>query len=152
MKPGSVNQWVTYIGATGKPTTFQTSAGGQVGSPAQLADTIQNLWDNSTASALEIYEERLWEANRAALGGLKHPTRTIGDWNTALHARRRTVYPGLGDPAPATYTFTFHTPVVQPQPPPNDYEYNAYVDSRLQPVTQAEGCLDGFSLCVVVRP
>jgi hypothetical protein len=151
MKPGSVNKWVTDIGATGKPTMFQTSASGQVGSPAQLADTIQNLWDNSTASALEIYEERLWEANRTALGGLKHSTRTIGDWNTALHARRRTAYPALGDPAPRTYTFTFRTPVVQPLPPPNNYEYNAYVDPRLQPVTQAGGCLDGFSPCVIVR-
>lgn len=43
MAPGSVNRWVTDIGATGKPTMFQTSAGGQVGSPVQLGDTIQNL-------------------------------------------------------------------------------------------------------------
>ena len=110
MAPGSVNQWVTDIGATGKPTMFQTSAGGQVGSPAQLGDTIQNLWDNSAASALEIYEERLWEANHAALGGATNPTRSIGDWNTELHARRRAAYPVLGDPAPTTYTFTFGTP------------------------------------------
>ena len=152
MAPGSVNRWVTDIGATGKPTMFQTSAGGQVGSPVQLGDTIQNLWDNSTASALEIYEERLWEANHASLGGVANPTRTIGDWNNELHARRLSAYPALGDPAPLTYTFTFDTPVVKPLPPPNNYEYNAYVDPRLQPVTQADGCVDGFSPCVVVYP
>jgi hypothetical protein len=154
MALGSVNPWVTSAGTTyGTPTMFQTSAGGQVGSPADVGSTIENLWNNSAASAIEIYEERLWEANGAALTGVLGPygSYTIGTWNTQLHARRRTSYPSLGDPAPTTYSFTWRTPIVQPLPPPNDFEYNAYVDPRRQPVTQAAGCLDGFSPCVVVR-
>jgi hypothetical protein len=99
MAPGSVNQWVTDFGATGRPTLFQTSAGGQVGSPQDLGDTLQNLWDNSAASALEIYEERLWEANLAPLGGALSPERNLGDWQDELHARRQALYPELGQEA-----------------------------------------------------
>jgi hypothetical protein len=126
---------------------FQTSAGGQVGSPADVGNTLQNLWSNSGASALEIYEERLWEANGAPLAGAG--AHTIGQWNAELHGRRRVTYPVLGDPAPTTYTFTIGTPVIPAVPPPNNFEDDAYVDPRY-PVTQAVGCLNGASPCVHV--
>lgn len=98
MAPGSVNRWVTDFGATGRPTLFQTSAGGQVGSPRDVGDTLQNLWDNSTASALEIYEERLWEANQAPLGAALDPARNLQAWQDELNARRQALYPELGEP------------------------------------------------------
>lgn len=141
--PGSVNHWVTDVGNTGKPTMFQTSAGGQVGTPAELGDTIQNLFDHSTASALEVYEERLWEAD-GPLGAAADPTRDITYWNTALHQRRRTAYSDLGDPAPETYSFTFRTA------PVNGSAEIGYFDPRL-PVPQSASCGDSLSPCVTVR-
>jgi len=141
--PGSVNHWVTDVGATGKPTMFQTSAGGQVGTPAALGDTIQNLFDHSTASALEVYEERVWEAD-GPLGAAADPSRDIAYWNTALHERRRAAYSELGDPAPATYEFTFRTVI------PNSSDEIDYFDPRLA-VPQASGCADSLSPCVTVR-
>ena len=152
MAAGSVNTWVTDFGTTyGAPTMFQTSAGGQVGSPADVGNTIENLWNNSGASAIELYEERIWEANGAALGGAVYPTYTIGTWNTELHDRRRTTYGVLGDPAPTTYTFTLGAPVLQP---PNNFELDAYVDPRrpIKQVPPASACLNGFLPCLKVYP
>ena len=144
--PGSVNPFVIDHGTEfGTPTMFQTSAGGQVGSPADVGNTIENLWANSGASAIELYEERIWEATNAPLGGATYPDRTIGDWNTELHDRRRVTYSALGDPAPTTYTFTLGAPLA-----PASSEQDLYIDPRNQPVTQAAGCLDGFSPCVNV--
>jgi len=152
MELGSINPWVIDFGATGRPTMFQTSAGGQVGSPAQVGDTLQNLWDNSAASALEIYEERLWEAHSAPLGAAAHPERRIEDWQAMLHARRRDAYPELGDPAPSSHTFTFAAPVTPTEAPPGQARVIAYLDPRLQAMSLAADCEDGFSPCIVVHP
>lgn len=150
MDPASVNWWVTSRGMMfGTPTMFQTSAGGQVGSPADVGDTLQNLWTNSNASALEIYEERLWEANGAALGGAANPTHTIGQWNVDLHARRRLSYPVLGDPAPTTYRFTIGAPVLPGLPPPLNFENDMYIDPR-HPVLQGVDCANASSPCIHV--
>jgi hypothetical protein len=102
MAPGSVNRWVTDFGASGRPTLFQTSASGQVGSPEDVGDTLQNLWDNSTASAIEIYEDRLWESQQEPLGGAVSPERNLREWQEELHARRRVAFPELGEPWDAT--------------------------------------------------
>ena len=142
-------------GRSGKTTnlTYLHGAlpGGQVGSPADVGNTIENLWNNSGASAIELYEERIWEANGAALGGAVYPTYTIGTWNTELHDRRRTTYGVLGDPAPTTYTFTLGAPVLQP---PNNFELDAYVDPRrpIKQVPPASACLNGFLPCLKVYP
>jgi hypothetical protein len=145
--PASLNPWVLDYGGWGIPTMFQTSASGQVGTMAAVGNALDTMTTYSLATALEIYEERLWEANGQPLGAANHGERTIGDWNAVLHDLRRARYPGLGDPAPSTYTFTFGAPV---PPPPLNYETDSYVDPRF-PLVQAATAACGGTNAPCIR-
>jgi hypothetical protein len=150
MDQASLNPWVLDYGGWGIPTMFQTSAAGQVGSAADVGNALDTMTTYSLATALEIYEERLWEANGAPLGAANHGDRTIGDWTNVLHDLRRARYPGLGDPAPSTYTFTFGMPV----PPMGvNYETDSYFDPRFPLVQGATTACGGTtSPCIRVFP
>lgn len=106
---GCPNKWATDVEVVGGLTHFQTNNPSQVGNSAQLASALDNMWSNSNAAMLEIYEARAWEANHAILDPTLPPgqQRTLAQWNQRLHDRRRTNFPALGDPAPTTIAFTF---------------------------------------------
>ncbi len=62
---------------------------------------------------MEIYEQRLWEAETA--GPILDPNataQTIGDWTERFHLRRQTdwIPKGLPDPFPMTHEHTFDRP------------------------------------------
>lgn len=101
------NKWATDVGAVGGLTHFQTNNPAQVGSPAQLASALGNMWSNSNSAMLEIYEARAWEAGDAVLDPTLRVQRTLAQWNQRLHKRRRNNFLKLGDPAPTTLSFTF---------------------------------------------
>jgi hypothetical protein len=97
---GCPNKWATDVGAVGGLTHFQTRHAPDVETPAQLASALDNLWSNSNAAMLEIYEEQAWQAHDGILD-LSLPSeeqRTLAQWNQRLHERRRTAFPAFGDP------------------------------------------------------
>ena len=53
---------------------------------------MQNLWDNSDAATLEIYEDTLWRLENNNLGVLDSSQdstgRTMGQWRDVLETRR----------------------------------------------------------------
>lgn len=87
---GCPNKWATDVGAAGGLIHFQTSHAPEVSDAAELSSALENLWNNSTASMLEIYENRAWEAADAILDPNLpiDQQRTLADWNTCLHERR----------------------------------------------------------------
>lgn len=108
---GCPNRWAVREGAEGQITGFQTSNRRGVGTPAELGQAFQNLWDNTDGAFLEIYEDVFWESVHTNRGVLPGTTRTIGAWNEDLHRRRNeTTYPNFvtaGNPFPGTYSKRF---------------------------------------------
>ena len=97
-------------GVEGQITGFQTNNKKGVANPIELESTLQNAWDNSDAVFVEIYEQRLWEAELA--GPVLDPNGsglTIGEWAERFHMRRLSDWiPGeLPDPFPLTHQHTF---------------------------------------------
>jgi len=92
-RPGSgcPNRWVLREGAQGQLTAFQTvNARNGVDDPTSLEAALQNVWSNSDANFLEIYEERLWEAERHDNGVLDKSAsgRTLAEWKHQLELRQ----------------------------------------------------------------
>jgi hypothetical protein len=104
---GCPNKWATDVGAVGGLTHFQTTHAPNVETTAQLASALDNLWSNSNAAMLEIYEVQAWLAGDAVLDPSLRPARTLAEWNERLHERRRNDFPALGDPTPKSISFTF---------------------------------------------
>jgi hypothetical protein len=131
---GCPNKWATDVGAVGGLTHFQTNNSTQVGTPAQLASALDNMWSNSNSAMLEIYEDRAWEANDSILDPTLPPEQqlTLAQWNQRLHDRRRDNFPALGDPTPTTISFTF-TRSLEP------YETFYYFVPRSGPRSPSEG-------------
>jgi hypothetical protein len=50
---------------------------------------LQNLWVNSSAAMLEIYEDMAWQVNDGVLDPALPPgdQRTLAAWNQRLHER-----------------------------------------------------------------
>lgn len=117
---GCPNPFVLREGEHGQITGFQTinatgDALNQVGvsNPVDLESAIRNVWDNSDAIFLEIYEQRFWEAEKAGLVLDPEATgRTIGQWNDLFHQRRREFWSGIPDPFPLfhRHVFTYNHP------------------------------------------
>lgn len=107
---GCPNKWVLQESEQGQVTGFQTNNASGVPDSVALESTLQNAWDNSDAVFLEIYEQRLWEAESS--GGVLDPAasgRTLGEWAEELHDRRRTDpnLTALGDPLPLLHAHRF---------------------------------------------
>lgn len=106
---GCPNKWVLEEGEAGQVTGFQTNNPSGVSNPIELESALQNAWDNSDAIFVEIYEQKLWEAETA--GPVLNPNasgRTIRDWANLFHQRQRTDWAQeLGDPFPLTHRHTF---------------------------------------------
>jgi Beta-galactosidase len=100
------NRWVLEEGAQGQVTGFQTNNADGVSTPAHLESSLQNLWDNSDGVYLEIYEQRLFEANGDVLDA-SASGRTLAQWDEELHQRRRAFFPTLPDPRPLSHRHTF---------------------------------------------
>lgn len=114
--PGSANTLVASA-PPGQVTGFQTNNDSKVGTPELLQETFGTLRDEAPQAVfMEIYEQRLWEAERTN-NGLLVPddaqamnTNTVAEWNELLHARRTdaAIFPDLPDPFPLTFSHTFH--------------------------------------------
>jgi hypothetical protein len=106
---GCPNRWVLEAGERGQVTGFQTNNAKGVANPIELESALQNAWDNSDAVFLEIYEQRLWQAETA--GPILDPGasgRTIGEWAEMFHERRRDFWADqIPDPFPMTHRHTF---------------------------------------------
>jgi hypothetical protein len=114
---GCPNKWVTGSGAT--YTGFQTQNIREISSSALLDAALVNAKVNSTATFIEVFEERVWEAR--TVGGPLVPIirgpgvsanatavvaapRTLADWDAYYRERR--------GPTPMTYSFTFYRTAV----------------------------------------
>ena len=86
---GCPNKWATDVGAAGGLIYFQTSHAPKVETAAQLDATLQNLWVNSSAAMLEIYEGMAWQVADGVLDPALPPEeqRTLAAWNQRLHER-----------------------------------------------------------------
>ena len=107
--PGCPNRWVLQEGLEGQVTGWQSSNEGDVANPADTDSTLLNALANSQAIFMELYEERFWEAVRQP-NGIIDPNgtrRTMAQWATEFHTRRRTLFPTLPDPFPSTHSHTF---------------------------------------------
>ena len=96
-------------GSEGQATGFQSQNTNGVANPADTDSTLQNELTNSQGIYLELYEERIWEANRQT-NGVIDPAgsgRTMAQWADQLNSRRRTLFANIPDPYPATYRHTF---------------------------------------------
>jgi hypothetical protein len=121
---GCPNQWVIDAGHTplpghafGQITGYQHMSG-DVTDPLLLEKSYQNLYSNTDGVFVEIFELALWRSgvggmNAAPLDPASGPPRTLEQWTTLLHDRRRTVYPSTSaafpDPTPTTHTRSFTT-------------------------------------------
>jgi len=92
------NKWALREGAQGQITGFQTNNANAVFDGVTLDATFDNLWDNSDGVYLEIYEQRLWEADDDVLDADDAVPRTLADWDARLDTRR---------PKPLTHSHTF---------------------------------------------
>jgi len=106
---GCPNKWVLQEGLEGQVTGWQTTNSEKVSNPADVDSALQNALVNSQGVYVELYEERFWEAVHQS-NGILDPLgsgRTMAQWATQFHNRRRTLFPSLGDPFPTTYRHTF---------------------------------------------
>lgn len=106
---GCPNKWVLQEGLEGQVTGWQTTNAEKVSNPADVDSALQNALSNSQGVYVELYEERFWEAVHQS-NGIVDPLgsgRTMAQWATELHNRRRTLFPSLGDPFPSKYRHTF---------------------------------------------
>jgi plastocyanin len=105
---GCPNQWALKAGVSGTVTGFQTNNPKAVHSPETLESSFQNIWENSDAIFLEIYEQVLWQVEEG--GGILTALtgHTIADWAEKLHVRRMENWGDvIPDPFPETYRHTF---------------------------------------------
>lgn len=96
---GCPNQWVIDAGVAGQPTVFQTQNITKIPDLPTLDAALRNAELNSDATMVEIYEERVWEAQQ--LPGPLDPAgsgRDLAAWDQLLRDRRA---------APLTYRHTF---------------------------------------------
>ncbi|HRH32515.1 MAG TPA: hypothetical protein PLK06_04290, partial [bacterium] len=84
------NRWVIRAGKAGQPTLFQTMNLTKVQNTADLQATLENLWNNTDAHYLEVYQQILLEAE-AQDGRLVPDTdaevNTLQEWNEELQSR-----------------------------------------------------------------
>jgi hypothetical protein len=106
---GCPNKWVLQEGLEGQVTGWQTTNSEKVSNPADVESALQNALSNSQGVYVELYEERFWEAVHQPNGVIDPLAsgRTMAQWATEFHNRRRTLFPSLGDPFPLTYRHTF---------------------------------------------
>jgi hypothetical protein len=107
--PGCPNKWVLQEGLEGQVTGWQTTNVDKVSTPADVDSALQNALVNSQGVYVELYEERTWEAVHQP-GGIVDPQgsgRTMAQWATQFHNRRRSLFPLIADPFPLTYRHTF---------------------------------------------
>ncbi len=107
--PGCPNRWVLQEGAEGQVTGFQTNNETGVANAADTDSALQNELINSQGVFIELYEERFWEAVHQP-NGVIDPLgsgRTMAQWANEFQSRRRTAFPSIPDPFPATYRHTF---------------------------------------------
>ena len=107
--PGCPNRWVLQEGAEGQVTGFQTNNETGVANPSDVDSTLQNELINSQGVFIELYEERFWEAVHQP-NGVIDPLgsgKTMAQWASDLHSRRRTLFASIPDPFPTTYRHTF---------------------------------------------
>jgi len=119
---GCPNPFVLREGERGQITGFQTvNASGDalnpatVSNPVELESAIRNVWENSDAIFMEIYEQRFWEAEMT--GPVLDPDatgRTIGEWNELFHQRRLDFWPDLPNPFPLSHYHVFEYNHQQP--------------------------------------
>lgn len=83
------NPWVVRYGNQGQPTGFQTRNPSEIRSGASLQSALENLWDNTTAQYLEVYEEVLWKirAQGELVDDSVTTTNTLAEWNDLLQTR-----------------------------------------------------------------
>lgn len=111
------NQWVIDAGANG-PTGFQTQNIQQIDDNALLESALGNALANSSATFVEIYEERGWEARlEGTLDPANPASRSLGWWANQFHARRLGVLPQNVPLVPIAF---LHTPQRYPLGPAGD--------------------------------
>jgi hypothetical protein len=106
---GCPNKWVLQEGLEGQVTGWQTTNSDKVANAADTDSALQNALGNSQGVYVELYEERFWEAVHQP-NGIVDPQgsgRTMAQWASQFHSRRRTLFPTLGDPFPTTCSHTF---------------------------------------------
>jgi len=106
---GCPNKWVLQEGLEGQVTGWQTSNAEKVATPADVDSAFQNALSNSQGVYLELYEDRFWESVRQPNGVIDAAGsgRTVSQWATELHNRRKTLFPSIPDPFPTTHRHTF---------------------------------------------
>lgn len=110
---GCPNPFVLREGAEGQLTGYQTTNKNDINNQTHLDLAFQNLWDNTDAMFLEIYEDVFWFAENTNRGILPRSGKTLGGWAEDLHKRRNDPifpqYTAAGNPFPASYSYTFRT-------------------------------------------
>ena len=106
---GCPNRWVLEEGEAGQPTAFQINNASGVKTLEELESAFRNLYDNSDGIFLEIYEERLWDAeNNGPVLDKNATKRTLAQWNDLLIERRRSIWGSkIPDPFPSSLSHTF---------------------------------------------
>jgi hypothetical protein len=116
--PGCPNKWVVIEGNEGQPIGFQTQNIHDIDDNALLESALDNAYSNSTATFVEIYEERSWEARiEGTLDPSNPASHTVGWWTNQFHGRKLGIPPVLVPFVPIVYT---HTPQRYPFGPAGD--------------------------------
>jgi hypothetical protein len=116
--PTCPNKWVVIEGNEGQPIGFQTQNIHEIDDNVLLEFALDNGYSNSTATFIEIYEERSWEARiEGKLDPANAASHTIGWWANRFHGRRLGIPPVLVPFVPIAFT---HTPARYPYGPAGD--------------------------------
>jgi len=113
---GCPNKWVLQEGLEGQVTGWQTVNAEKLSSASDTDSALQNALVNSQGVYVEFYEERFWEAVHQP-NGVIDPLgsgRTMPQWATQFHNRRRSLFPAITEPFPTTYRHTFTRTLAQP--------------------------------------
>lgn len=84
------NRWVVRAGKNGQPTLFQTMNMQVLTEPADLQAALENMWTNTTAHYLEVYQEMLRRArdnDGRLVPNAAADTNTIKEWDALLKTR-----------------------------------------------------------------
>lgn len=103
------NPWALREGEDGQITGWQVQNAKSVFDPVTVESCLRNAWDNSDGIYVELYEERIWEAETA--GPVLDPKATgltLKQWDDRFYQRVKSFWSSkVKDPFPLTHRHVF---------------------------------------------
>lgn len=104
------NPYALREGEAGQITGWQTQNAKSVNDSKSIESALRNAWDNSDGIYVELYEERIWQAETA--GPVLDPAATgltLKQWDDCFYQRVKSFWKNkVADPFPASFKKVFY--------------------------------------------